>query len=140
MKRFAFLYFLFPFVLFAAEVPVLGKQIKSGEVIDKSDLLYININNISKNIITSDKHLIGSVARTNIDANKPVMEHQIKPKALVKKNDLVAIFFVKDNVKLESKGIALENGSDGSMIKVKNLYNSKNLVAKVIGSHAVRID
>jgi len=67
----------------------------------------------------------------------PLQHKNIISPALIKKGDMLAMQFCKHNLRIETKGVALENGASGNTIKVKNINSGKIIHAKVLDAGMV---
>ncbi len=122
-------------------VPTLRYKVSSGDAIWENDLVLskINISKVKKNTITSIHKIAGSVARNNLQPNLPIQESDLSKPHLVKKKKTVTIFYDDRNLSLKALGIALEDGSDGDVVKVKNSQTNIIVNGTVEGANSVRV-
>ena len=66
-----------------------------------------------------------------------VVSVKVNPHYLVKRGNPVKVVYVKGPIKIEIIGIALENGREGDIIKVKNPSTGKILPCRVVGENVV---
>lgn len=81
--------------------------------------------------------LIGSRSKRNIRSGFPISMNQI---CMVCKGDNVTIFAVIRGLKIKASGLALEDGTLGEQIKVKNKKSGKILNARVDGVESVQVN
>lgn len=59
--------------------------------------------------------------------------------ALVKKGEVVDVFASGNGIYISMKGMALENGVEGGVVKVRNLSSDKEFQAKVLNEKSVKV-
>lgn len=116
-------------------VPVLARNIRRDQIINPSDVKFIQINSrrVVENIILDTQDIIGKSAKNNIRAMQPIGEHLLKYADLVKKNDLINLTFKLGRINLSLKARALSTGAEGAIIRVMNLKSGKQIDAIVTG-------
>ena len=87
---------------------------------------------------TDDLRLVlGAKARRDILPGEVIKERDIYSNFQVKKGLPVRIVYLKGNLRIELLGIALQNGNEGDIIKVKNPSTGKVVLCKVLGNGLV---
>ncbi|MFY8326028.1 flagellar basal body P-ring formation chaperone FlgA [Pseudoalteromonas sp. ZZD1] len=81
--------------------------------------------------------LIGSRSKRNIRSGLPVVLSQI---CMVCKGDNVTIFATIRGLKIKTSGLALEDGTLGEQVRVKNAKSGKVLNARVDGVESVQVN
>lgn len=116
-----------------ADVPMPSKRIRQGDVIEASDLHYVQmvIKPYREAYLLKLNDLVGMAARRALLPNRGIREKDVGLPDVIKKNDTVNIVFENENLSLKATGVALESGAVGSRIKVKNA-RSKNVVYALI--------
>jgi flagella basal body P-ring formation protein FlgA len=109
-------------------VPTLKRVIKPGIVIADEDIEYIKFgNNIAGNIALDAGEIVGKSLKHSIYPKTPVPLNVITEPFVIKANQSVTLLYKKDNITLKVSGIALDNGSLGSNIRVRNA-NSNQII------------
>jgi len=116
-----------------AEIPMLKRNIKNGEVIETKD---IEIRDIAQSQVRSDTvtdiaSLIGKSPAHTISAARPIRVHEIEVPPVVRKNSVVRMRYTSPGMEISTSGQAMEDGSKGTLINVKNLA-SKKIVQAVV--------
>lgn len=116
-----------------AEVPVLKRQVKNGDVIRDTDIEIrdLPVSQTRADIVTDIASLIGRSPLHSISAFRPIREHEIAMPPLVKKNNIVQMRYQSPGMEITTTGQALEDGAKGSVIGVRNL-TSKRVVQAVV--------
>ena len=81
--------------------------------------------------------LIGSRSKRNIRSGLPVVLNQI---CMVCKGDNITIFATIRGLKIKTSGLALEDGTLGEQVRVKNAKSGKVLNARVDGVESVQVN
>ena len=115
------------------EVPTLRRRIKFGEVIEASDIEWIEIDEeeVGRNTVLAPENLIGMTPRRAIAPNRPVRAGDLRLPVLVAKSSLVTIELVAPGMRLSVRGRAMEDGAKGEAIRVMNTQSKKVVTATV---------
>ena len=70
-------------------------------------------------------------------AGRPIRTRDLQDPVLVPKRSLVTILFKRPKMTLSAKGRALDDGSDGEVIRITNTQSNTVIEAVVIGPHLV---
>ncbi|MEO2068742.1 MAG: flagellar basal body P-ring formation chaperone FlgA, partial [Desulfurobacteriaceae bacterium] len=120
-------------------VVVAKKNIPKGKIITFEDLEVVKLpESKAKNTFLSKEEVIGRVARRDIRKGEVIRERDILPHFIVFKGKPVKVVYSSGTIHIEILGIALENGSLGDIIKVKNISTGKVLLCRVIGNGIVK--
>ena len=122
-----------------APVVVATANLTRGEVITKSHLSiemkpthFVRIQ-----YLDDPTMLIGSRSKRNIRSGMPVLLNQI---CMVCKGDSVNIYANLRGLRIKTTGIALEDGTLGEQIQIKNKKSGKVLNARVDGVESVQVN
>ncbi|WP_050548204.1 flagellar basal body P-ring formation chaperone FlgA [Pseudoalteromonas sp. BSi20652] len=122
-----------------APVVVAAVNLARGEVITKSHLSiemkathFVRVQYLDDPTI-----LIGSRIKRNIRSGMPVLLNQI---CMVCKGDSVNIYANFRGLRIKTTGIALEDGTLGDQIQIKNKKSGKVLNARVDGVESVQVN
>ena len=116
-----------------AEIPVLKRSVKNGDVIQASDVEVRDfaVSRTRSDTVTDIASLIGKSPAHSISPARPIREQELESPAIIKKNGLVQIRYAAPGMEITASGQALEEGAKGTVINVRNLA-SKRLVRAVI--------
>ncbi len=114
-------------------VPVLKRQVRPGDVIQEADLEIrdFSLSRTRSDTIADAAALVGKSPVRSISAGRPIREQEIAQPALIRKNDIIQVDYRSPGVSISTTAQALEDGSLGSTINVRNL-SSKKLVRAVV--------
>lgn len=123
------------------ELPVLKRQIRSGDVISENDLQLRNfpLSATRSDVVTDLSSLIGKSPVRTISMNRPIRGQEIAMPSVVKKNDLVKMTYKSGGMLISDNGQAMEDGAQGSLINVRNVASKKMIRAMVISANEVEI-
>lgn len=124
------------------DVPVPNKRLQAGDVIGKRDIEWLELpaDRMQRNIIVDPSDLIGMVAKRGLKAKKPINSNEVHRQILVPKGSVVTMQLVINNMTLTAKGRALENGSDGDVIRISNAQTKSVVEATVTGAGAATVN
>lgn len=122
-------------------VPTLARTIRSGDIIQPSDISWISIpeGQVGRNMIRNSDKLIGMTPRSQIKQGSPIRLSEVNRPVLVERGSLVKINFNTDKISLSTLGKALEKGGMGDVIQVKNNASQKIVSAIVLGPNVVQV-
>jgi flagella basal body P-ring formation protein FlgA len=124
------------------DVPVLASNMQSGDRIEKDDIVWETVREkqIRNNTVLSVDDLVGMEARRLIRKGNLIRTNDVKKHAEVEKGDRVRIVLTNKTMALTVIGEALEDGSLGEFIKIKNIQSNKTVYATVTGDNTVSIE
>lgn len=124
-----------------AEVPVLKRTMRRGEVIEAKDIEIrdVPMAQTRSDTLTDMDSLIGKSPEHSVSAYRPIRAHEIVSPAVVKKNSLVQMRYRSPGMEITTSGQALEDGAQGEAIAVRNLASKKTVQARVEDSGLVSI-
>ncbi len=122
------------------DVPAPMKPYNRGEALSPENLTYVNrnISNI-KGEVWDGK---GGPWQFNnaVGVNTPIMKSDLSPLALIKKGQRVNIVYQKGSIQINQQGEALQDGSFGDLISVRNTQSKKQIFGTVIDSGTIKIN
>ena len=123
------------------DVPVPAKRILANEVITERDIKWVKVrqNRLPRGVIVDINELIGKSPKRWLRAGIPVRAANVQPPILVPKGSLVTIYLKAPRMMLTAQGKALENGSDGDVIRINNTQSNKVIEAEVTGVAKVAV-
>ena len=125
--------------LMMTEVPVLGRTLRPGDVIQASDIDWVSlpVKRLGRGMVTEQQSLIGMSPRRPIRAQQPIRVTDIETPVVVAKNSLVTIRLQTERMVLTVKGRALEDGAQGDVVRVMNVKSNSVVNALVIDAGSV---
>jgi flagella basal body P-ring formation protein FlgA len=124
-----------------AEVPVLKRGIRTGEVISQDDIEYrtFAVKRMRQGTVFDAAALIEHAPVRIISAGRPIREEEIAKPTVVKKNAVVQMHYNNGGVQISTKGIAMTDGGQDQMIAVRNLGSNKTVYAVVKNTNEVQV-
>jgi flagella basal body P-ring formation protein FlgA len=115
------------------QVPVPARKLSREDVISASDLIYAEIDTrqLKRGYITDESELIGKSPVRGVLEGRPVLPTQISMPLVIKRQDNLTISYQNNVLHIESLGQAMEDGSIGETIRVKNLGSNKVIYARI---------
>jgi flagellar basal body P-ring formation protein FlgA len=120
-------------------IPVLTRQANRTDVISENDIVMKDMveRRLRKDTVTSADMLIGKSPLRSISADRPIRTSEVSLPILVQKGQALEVSYSTPYMTLRTMGQALEDGTKGSLIRVKNSDSQKALSARVIDSNRV---
>ncbi len=112
----------------------IGKEERLGP---KDVGVRMDVDTGSKEYLRSRDEAVGKFAAQKLRKGKAIKYYQLHPEYLVRKRHNVKMVYEKGAVHIELMGLALQNGTKGEEVKVKNVSSGKILHCKVIGAKTV---
>lgn len=124
------------------EVPVLSQRLHSDDVIEASDIEWIKVpsQRLRKNTIMSEKELIGMAPKRLISELRPIRENEIHHPIIIKKGDLVQMFFQTPHMEIRTLGESMDDGAIGELIRIKNSHSEIVVQATVNGENSAIVN
>ncbi|WP_434357938.1 flagellar basal body P-ring formation chaperone FlgA [Parasalinivibrio latis] len=109
------------------------QQITPGDLsLKATDITYVR-----HGYFTSMSRLSGKAVKRNVQAGHILTPRQVEMPEWVKKDNEVIIEARRDTMVAQMKGLALESGTQGDTIRVRNLSSQKEILATVTGRNKV---
>jgi flagellar basal body P-ring formation protein FlgA len=94
---------------------------------------------LQANTVTGEAELIGKTPRRGLRAGFPILASSVRRPILVAKGSLITMVLRAPKMLLTAQGKALDNGSDGDVIRINNTQSNKIVEAEVIGHGRVAV-
>ena len=116
--------------------------IEKGQEINISNLTELKYPKyrVTRNFILEKEALLGKKAKRNLIAGKPISVNELSKDFAINKGQVVRVIYIKGNLNIESKATALQKGSKGDFIEIKNIDSNKIFTAKIIDNATVIIE
>ena len=123
------------------KVAVFTRSMRRGDVITPDDIKLVeyDLNQLFHGYYFNPKEIIGLVPIRTLPAGNIVNPKYVRLPDIVKRSQSVKIIYEKKNIQISSRGIALEKGALGDVIRVQNANSKKILDAEVISASTVKI-
>lgn len=119
---------LLPVAAFA-DIVVPTRTIRAKEIIESTDLQVKS--GEAPGAVNDPVDLFGQEAKTALYPGRPILKASVGPPALVDRNDLVTLVFVKGGLSIAVEGRALGRGAAGDRIRVMNLSSRTTVTGKI---------
>ncbi|WP_026986522.1 flagellar basal body P-ring formation chaperone FlgA [Fodinicurvata fenggangensis] len=115
------------------EVPVVNKRVSRNDIIAESDIVWESrrIDRLHRDTVTDAQRMIGKSPRRTLRAGSSLRGNDLAEPILVAKNSGVTIRYRNANMHLTVSGRALEEGTDGAVIRVMNTKSNQVIEAVV---------
>lgn len=123
------------------EVVVTTRPLARHAVIGAGDLVLRerNLGQLSGGYLTQAEQAVGMRVRRPVDADSVLAPNQLEQDETVKRGDKVVISAANSRVAVRMPGEALESGSTGSQIRVRNTRSDRVIRARIIGPGQVEV-
>jgi flagella basal body P-ring formation protein FlgA len=123
------------------DVPVLARQMRSGEIIKASDIETIpaRAGQMRRDTIVDADNLIGKSPKRTLSQGRPIAMNEVQAPVLVPNRGLVTILYQRPRMTLTAKGRAMQDGADGEVIRISNIQSNTVIEAVVVGPHTVAV-
>ena len=88
---------------------------------------------------TPSTNILGYQISSSTKANSPIRWNQLSKLTLVQKGKIVDVFASGNGIYVTMKGVALEDGVEGGLVKIKNISSNKTFNAKVLNENSVKV-
>ena len=123
-------------------VPVLSRQFNAGDVIESKDITMRDMpeRQLRKDTITSAEAIIGKSPLRMISADRPIRAQEVAMPSMIKKGDIVQMSYTTNYMLITDQGEALQDGTNGALIRVKNSKTGRAVSARVAGAGQVEVN
>jgi flagella basal body P-ring formation protein FlgA len=124
-----------------SQVVVAKTELTRGSTVTREDvkLEKRDIARLHRGYLESLDKAIGKTVKYSVRSNQVVTPSRIDSPLAVKRNGRVTILAANSSVQVRMTGTALENGSIGQRIRVKNRSSERELEARVVGQGIVQV-
>ena len=119
-------------------VVVISSAVSPGTLLTAANIHVVNMNKkrLRSSTFSDIKDVIGARIKRRVSAGRPVDPNNL---CYVCKGDSVTISAGTSNMRVKTSGVALEDGSMGETIQVKNRRSNKKIYARVASTGQVEI-
>jgi flagella basal body P-ring formation protein FlgA len=122
-------------------VPVLKRAVQSGDIIAVTDLKWASVDVRKANIhaVQSDADIVGMAARRPLMPGRILRQNDFEIPAMVEKGARVTMVLSAGGLRLTALGTALEDGSNGGYIRIKNVETRQTVQGRVLAPNLVEV-
>ncbi|PIR37875.1 MAG: flagella basal body P-ring formation protein FlgA [Alphaproteobacteria bacterium CG11_big_fil_rev_8_21_14_0_20_39_49] len=117
-------------------IPSLATRIPFGTVITEDDIEFIDVqaHRLMHDTITDPNELVGKTLKHSKSALRPIRGRDVQNKQIVQRTDNIDILYETPSITVTAKGVAMESGAKGDVIRVRNTSSNKIVEAMVKNS------
>ncbi len=130
------LLFLLP-VVATAEILVPVRTIRAKEIIGPADITQKQ-GQITGTLSDPDD-VIGQEARVALYPGRAIRVSDVGPPAIVERNDLVGLFYVRGGLRISTEGRALGRGANGDFVRVMNLASRTTVMGQIRADGTIEV-
>jgi len=123
------------------EVPVPARALRPGSPIRLSDIKWkrVRARYVQNDVVTDPNEFVNREAKRPLSADTMVRRSDLRVPVVVSKGMLVTMIFRTSSMVLTASGRALEAGSTGDFITVRNIQTKTTVDARVLGPNRVEV-
>lgn len=122
-------------------VPVLVAKapLAKGNVLDSNntEIQMLPEHKVRGAYLTTDEGILGARINKNLRPNAPIFSRNI---CVVCKGENVTLIAKSETFSIKTAGVALQNGSIGEQVKIKNIRSGKTVVGRISAINKVEIN
>ncbi|GAB4575091.1 MAG: hypothetical protein Tsb008_14620 [Rhodothalassiaceae bacterium] len=121
------------------EVPVLLRDMERGEIVSARDVgtAAIVARKVNRGTISDISMLVGKETRRSLRANEPLREGDVEAPVLVARGAIVTVSIARGGMSLSTTAKAMQEGTEGDVIRLINLATNRALEGRVVGPDRV---
>lgn len=122
-------------------IPVVAKRMRRGDIIQSHHIAWKSVRDtaVRRDTVIEEEGLIGMAVKRVLREHTAIKLSYIQKPVLVNKNGLVTIILSSKMMTLTAQGKALQSGSRGDTVQVKNVQSDKLVEAIVTGTGEVSV-
>ncbi|MCC7260271.1 MAG: flagellar basal body P-ring formation protein FlgA [Alphaproteobacteria bacterium] len=122
-------------------VPVMRKRVPSDSLITDADIQWVSVpkDKVRRDTITRSDDLIGLAANRTLAAGRPLRTEDVKAPVVVKKGSEVTLLYRRPYLELRAIGVALQDGSIGETVSIRNKDSNKVVQGVVEDATTVQV-
>lgn len=123
------------------DIPVLTDNVPRGNIITAAHIDYMRVRDeeVRRDTVLDADALIGQEAKRLIRGGAPVRQMDVRTPVLVERKAIVQLRLQTPLMTLTAQGQALEDGSDGDVIRVRNLRSDTEVTGIVTGRNVITV-
>ncbi len=123
------------------EVPVLNKALERGMLINTDDIELVRVNRREQpyNIAETKDEILGKAVKTKINAGETLRRNLVDMPPVIPIGKKINMIYRLGALSATATGVAMDNGLNGEIIRIKNDNSRKIVKAKVISPVQVEV-
>ncbi len=123
------------------QVPVLASRLPAKHIITEDDIVFENIatHRLNDHFVREQDFLIGKMLRRSAPVGRPIRARDVMEPLVVERNSSVTMVYQTPYMTIRTLAIALEDGSKGDVIRVRNASSSRIVQATIEDESMVRV-
>ena len=121
----------------AADVLVPARTIRAREIITAEDLVLKSAD--IPGTLSDPSEAVGQEARVALYAGRPLRPGDVGPPALVGRNDIVALVYTTQLLRITAEGRALDRAAAGEQVRVMNMFSRATVTGIVRADGSVEV-
>lgn len=122
----------------SAQTVTPSRMIRPGETLGPSDLMILPQQ--TPGAVVSADQAVGQEARVVLYPGRPITPGDLRPPAVVQRNDLIELVFQRHGLQIIAEGRALDRGAVGDRVQVLNTSSRLRITGQVLPDGRVRVD
>ena len=119
---------------------VAARPLERGRILSKADVTLQTVKVLrSAPLALSDEEVLGKVLRKNLSAGEPLALNYLGTTPIIQRGDPVIILVSKGSITIQVNGEALDSGSPGDIIRVRNLQSRLVIQAVAVSPGRVEV-
>lgn len=123
--------------------PVLcvAQALKRAHVLTGKDLILVKrpLSKLRGEAVSEMDKVLGQALKRSVQAGQVITSNLLTPPVLVRRGDRVTIVAESPSLVISVPGEVRQNGSQGDLIRVKNLMSKREVVARVLNAKTVSV-
>lgn len=115
-----------------------SRMIRPGETLGPSDLVVLPQQ--TPGALVSPDQALGQEARVVLYPGRAITPADLRPPAVVQRNDLIELVFQRHGLQIIAEGRALDRGAVGDRVQVLNTSSRLRITGQVLPDGRVRVD
>lgn len=122
-------------------VPMLKRAVKPGDIISGSDLKMTTVDARKANVhaVQSNEDILGMAARRPLLPGRVLRQSDFQVPSVIEKGSLVTMVLFAGGLRLTAMGTAMEDGSDGNYIRLKNSVTRQIVQGRILAPNLVEV-
>lgn len=120
-----------------AEVIVPVRTIRAMEIISAEDIIVKPA--VIGGAFSNPSEVVGNEARNILYAGRPIRPGDIGPPAIVNRNDIVTLVFLRGPLRIATEGRALGRGAAGETVRVINMSSRMTVTGKILANGSIEV-
>jgi len=106
---------------------------RRGDIVAEDDIKYIklDVKRLKAGAVIDDRDMIGKELKRMLSANRQVTSRDLGNPTIIKEKTMIPMVFRTKLIEVKTVGKALESGSEGDIISVKNVKSGVVVQAMV---------